>query len=67
MAFIYMAGGAVLEVPVARDAVVADIQQARTGLLEYDIQFRSGSAPRPGRVTLTAAQIAVVTDAPLAT
>jgi len=66
MAFIYMSGGWVLRVPTTRDGILASLKsQPPGGLLEYEVDAPSGRALSPTTVTVAAAQIAVISDAPL--
>lgn len=63
MAFIYLAGGQVLRVPVSREAIANDLRAARPGeTLEYEVDFPAGGATQPAKVTVVAENIAAVSD-----
>jgi hypothetical protein len=68
MAYIYMAGGAVLKVPTSREAIMNDLNSTRPArILEYEVDFPAGGAMHPTRVAVNPAQIAVVSEQQLPT
>jgi hypothetical protein len=61
MTYIYMAGGAVLEVSASSEAVLSDLR-SHADLLTYEVNFPAGGAKHPSPVAVNPAQISVVSD-----